>query len=171
MVLEALRQVPKATLLQAPPESPLPEPHHLYLTFRTDHHEVAMPPYLRDSYPEEMTIVFKHQYRNLEVEDEGFSVTLFFNGVPESMYVPFAALTAFVDAGVEFGLRFDGVPEDGPAEAEPGAPSATAAPSASDEDDPDRGDPDRGDPDREVEDRDDSRANVVSIDRFRRNSS
>jgi uncharacterized protein len=146
MILEALRQVPKTALRQVEGRGPLPEPHQLYLTFRTGHPEVAMAPYLRDSYPQEMTIILKTQFRDLEVDDDGFSVTLFFSGVPQSLYVPFAALTAFVDPGVEFGLRFDGLPGEEPDADE--TPAAEAAPAG----------------------RAEAGSNVVSINRFRRPS-
>jgi hypothetical protein len=54
-----------------------------------------------------MTVVLQHQYWDLAVGDDAFSVTLRFGGAPERLHVPFAALTAFVDPAAEFGLRFD----------------------------------------------------------------
>ncbi|MEE8523359.1 MAG: ClpXP protease specificity-enhancing factor SspB [Thermoanaerobaculia bacterium] len=148
MILEALRQVPRTALREVAACGSLPEPHQLYLTFRTDHPDVGLAAYLRDSYPQEMTIILKTQFRDLEVDDEGFSVTLFFSGVAQSLYIPFAALTAFVDRGVDFGLRFDRVPAEGLAEPEaPPAEDSSSAPA------------DRGEA-----------AKVVSIDRFRRSS-
>jgi hypothetical protein len=153
MVLESLRQVPRTVLRQlAEAGGPLPEPHQLYLTFRTGHPEVAMADYLRDSYPQEMTIVLKTQFRDLEVDDEGFSVTLFFSSVAHTLYVPFAALTAFVDPGVEFGLRFDGLAAGAPSGEEPSGEQPDESSSAEAEKPRAAGD------------------NVVSIDRFRRSS-
>ena len=38
----------------------LPGEHHFYITFRTDHPGVAIPPRLRAMYPQEMTIVLQH---------------------------------------------------------------------------------------------------------------
>ncbi len=116
MLRNALRQVPREALGRVAAEG-LPEPHYFYLTFRTGHPGVVLAPYLRQRYPDEMTIVLKQQFRDLEVDDEGFSVTLYFGGRPELLSVPFAALTAFVDPGVDFGLRFDAGPE-GPAREE-----------------------------------------------------
>jgi hypothetical protein len=55
-----------------------------------------------------MTVVLQHQYWDLAVGDDAFSVTLRFGGAPERLHVPFAALTAFADPAAEFGLRFDG---------------------------------------------------------------
>jgi hypothetical protein len=109
MMREALRQVPREALRRAA-ESGLPEPHHFYLSFRTDHPGVEVASFLRDRYPEEMTVILQHQFWDLEVDDEAFSVGLSFGGRPEHIRVPFGALTAFLDPGAEFGLRFDGVP-------------------------------------------------------------
>lgn len=109
MVREALRQVPREALRRAA-EIGIPEPHHFYLSFRTDHPGVEVASFLRDRYPEEMTVVLQHQFWDLEVDDEAFSVGLTFSGRPEHIRVPFRALTAFIDPGAEFGLRFDGAP-------------------------------------------------------------
>ena len=63
--------------------------------------------WLSDRYPEEMTIVMQHWFDNLDVTDEGFSVTLNFGDAPEPLYVPYDAIRTFVDPSVEFGLRFE----------------------------------------------------------------
>jgi len=109
MVREALRQVPREALRRAA-KTGIPEAHHFYLSFRTDHPGVQVASFLRDRYPEEMTVVLQHQFWDLEVDDEAFSVGLSFAGRPEHIRVPFRALTAFIDPGAEFGLRFDGAP-------------------------------------------------------------
>jgi hypothetical protein len=54
-----------------------------------------------------MTVVLQHQYWDLAVGDDAFSVTLRFGGNPERLHIPFASLTAFVDPAAKFGLRFD----------------------------------------------------------------
>ena len=54
-----------------------------------------------------MTVVMQHWYADLEVTDEGFSVTLNFGDSPEPLYIPFDAIKTFVDPSVEFGLRFE----------------------------------------------------------------
>jgi hypothetical protein len=104
--------------------------HALYITFRTAHPGVAVSPSLQARYPNEMTIVLEHQFRDLAVGEEAFSVTLRFGGSPERLHVPFAALVSFADPGAEFGLRFDALPPEGPAPAtEPraGEPAEAAA--------------------------------------------
>ena len=54
-----------------------------------------------------MTVVMQHWFDNLEVTDDGFTVTLNFGDSPETLYVPYDAIQTFVDPSVEFGLRFE----------------------------------------------------------------
>jgi len=83
----------------------LPGEHHFYITFRTDAEGVEMAHYLRAQHPEEMTIVLQHQFSDLDVDTDRFAVSLTFNGQNERLRVPFAAVTAFVDPSVNFGLQ------------------------------------------------------------------
>jgi hypothetical protein len=46
------------------------------------------------------------------VTDHGFSVRLSFNQIPAKLVVPFAAITAFVDPAVDFGLQFQAAVAD-----------------------------------------------------------
>ncbi len=85
----------------------LPGAHHFFVTFDTMHPDVEIADWLSDRYPEEMTVVMQHWFDNLEVSDEGFSVTLNFGETPEPLYIPFDAIKTFVDPSVEFGLRFE----------------------------------------------------------------
>jgi hypothetical protein len=94
----------------------LPGEHHFYLTFGTLEPGVEMSPQLRRQHREEMTIVLQHQFWNLVVNDDHFSVTLRFGGKPERLTVPWLALRAFADPSASFGLRLNGgVPEEGEA--------------------------------------------------------
>ncbi|SLN70238.1 SspB family protein [Oceanibacterium hippocampi] len=106
MVESALRSVLRRALLVAATEG-MPGEHHFYVTFRTHFPGVRIPPYLRARYPEEMTIVLQHQFWELTVEEEGFSVGLSFNKVQEQLVIPYAAVTAFADPSVQFGLQFN----------------------------------------------------------------
>lgn len=108
VVREALRKIEKTGLIGA---------HHFYLTFRTKAPGVDIPDFLHEQYPDEMTIILQHQFWGLKVRDDQFEVTLTFKKLPATLTVPFDALTAFFDPGVQFGLQFknpDGV------EAKPG---------------------------------------------------
>ena len=106
MVEDALRSVVRRALIHAA-ERGLSGDHHFYITFLTDHPDVTMPDHLRSHYPNEMTIVLQHQFWGLEVSPESFGVTLSFANEPERLTVSFAAVTAFADPSVRFGLQFD----------------------------------------------------------------
>lgn len=80
--------------------------HHFFVSFITEYPGVQISEKLREKYPDEMTIVLQYQYEDLKVTEEGFSVTLSFDNVKEHIYVPFAALSAFADPSVKFGLQF-----------------------------------------------------------------
>lgn len=85
----------------------LPGEHHFFITFDTREEGVEMADWLRDRYPEEMTIVIQHWFDNLTVDADGFTITLNFGNSPEPLRIPFDALRTFVDPSVEFGLRFE----------------------------------------------------------------
>lgn len=91
----------------------LPGQHHFFITFDTMHPDVEIADWLSDRYPDEMTVVMQHWFDALEVNDEGFSVTLSFGDSPEPLYIPYDAIKTFVDPSVEFGLRFETQEDDG----------------------------------------------------------
>jgi len=105
LVEDALRGVVKTALKQVQ-EYGLIDDHHFFITFHTDFLGVEIPDYLRDKYPDEMTIVLQYQFEDLSVEEDQFSVSLSFNNVPERMIVPFDSITGFADPSVKFGLQF-----------------------------------------------------------------
>lgn len=80
--------------------------HHFYISFLTDRADVQIPSYLRERHPYEVTIVMQHQFWDLHVEEDHFSVTLSFNNNLETIKVPYSALLSFVDPSVKFGLQF-----------------------------------------------------------------
>lgn len=128
MVRRALRSVLREALAEVAEEG-LPEGHHFFVGFRTAEPGVSLPSFLRERYPQEMTVVLQNQFWGLETDDEGFSVTLAFGGSRHPIFVPWEAVTTFVDPPAEFALRFD-LPDDGavePAEAgeAPGAEETT----------------------------------------------
>ena len=57
-------------------------------------------------FPDEMTIVLQNRFWALTVEEDRFSVGLSFNQTPSTLVIPYAAITAFVDPSVDFGLQF-----------------------------------------------------------------
>lgn len=105
MVDNALRGVARDALEQVAANG-LPGEHHFYITFRTHAAGVDIPDDVRQRFPQEMTIVLQHQFWDLAVTQEGFSVGLSFASQPCRLAIPFAALTAFADPHVNFGLQF-----------------------------------------------------------------
>ena len=129
LVDDALRSVVRRVLTQVA-EKGLPGSHHFYISFRSTDPGVMLPDYLRAKYPEEMTIVLQHQYWDLILAPTYFEVTVSFNKLQERIRVPFAALSAFVDPSVRFGLQFDRTDKAGAETAEQPATPPTALPTA-----------------------------------------
>lgn len=105
LIDQAMRDVVRDVLRKVS-ASGLPGEHHFYISFNTAHPGVKMSEQLRSRYPKEITIVLQHQFWDFHIEDQRFHVTLSFGGIPEKLTVPFAALTAFADPSVKFGLQF-----------------------------------------------------------------
>lgn len=127
----------------------LPGTHHFFITFDTTHPDAQLADWLRDRYPAEMTVVMQHWFDNLDVGDDGFSITLNFGDAPEPLYIPYDAIKTFVDPSVEFGLRFETHGED-------------------DDDDPDEGPGDHADAEPQDDETTAHDAEVVSLDSFRK---
>jgi hypothetical protein len=97
VVREALKRVQKQGLIGS---------HHFYITFKTHDPGVEIPDFLKERYPDEMTIVMQNQFSGLHVSEDAFEITLSFQKLPATLFIPFSALTAFVDPAVQFGLQF-----------------------------------------------------------------
>lgn len=129
---QALREVIRQALLHAGTFG-LPEQHHFYITFRTSAEGVEVSSRVRAQHTEEMTIVLQHQFWDLVVDEDAFSVTLKFGGKRDRLRVPFQAMTAFADPGVNFALQFKQMPAAGDeAEEAPEDEQATATEPAKD---------------------------------------
>lgn len=124
---EALRGVIRKALEVAKNEG-LPGEHHFYISFRTGAPGVVISDKLRAQYPDEMTIVLQHQFWDLDVREDGFSVVLTFNKIPETLVIPYSAVHAFFDPSVQFGLQFEVATPEAAEEAEPEASAVEAAP-------------------------------------------
>ena len=103
----ALRGVVREALKKFADASRPPGDHHFYITFRTKAPGVEIADYLRERFPDEMTIVIQYQYWDLEIHKDRFEVVLKFSGVPQHLDIPFSALTRFADPSVNFGLSFE----------------------------------------------------------------
>jgi hypothetical protein len=103
---EAMRGVVR-TILNRIVKSGLPGEHHFYIAFDTTAPGVTISRRLKEKYPDEMTIVLQHRFWDLMVNDERFEVKLTFDGIPERLVVPFAALKVFFDPSVRYTLQFE----------------------------------------------------------------
>lgn len=111
LVEQALMDVVRKSLRHAA-DNGLSGQQHFYVTFKTHHPGVSIPDHLRERYKDEMTIVVQHQYWDLTVDEEKFSIGLSFNHQRETLVIPLGAITAFADPSVQFGLQFNVSPED-----------------------------------------------------------
>ncbi|MGA7713700.1 MAG: ClpXP protease specificity-enhancing factor SspB [Rhizomicrobium sp.] len=151
VVRDALRRIEKQGLIGS---------HHFYLTFKTHFPGVEIPNFLREQYPDEMTIILQHQFWGLKVKEEQFEVALTFRKLPATLVIPFPALTKFFDPGVQFGLEFKSA--DG--EAKPGGLTPVSAPQAAAEQNQTKDEtPPEGAPEKPA-----APGEVVSLDSFRK---
>ncbi len=81
--------------------------HHFFISFDVSHPGVVMPDWLRAQHPEQLAIVLQHEFEDLAVASDRFSVRLSFGNRPTTLVVPFDAVTTFADPSENFGLRFD----------------------------------------------------------------
>lgn len=103
---KAMLEVVRAILIQIQTEGITEAEQAFYISFRTDFDGVILSRHIRQRYPKEITIVLQHQFRDLRVLDDRFSVNIAFGGVAETIEIPFAALTSFTDPLAEFNLQF-----------------------------------------------------------------
>lgn len=103
---DALRGLVRAVLSQTA-KSGLPGEHHFYISFDTNATGVVLSKRLKEKYPQEMTIVLQHRFWDLSVQEDRFEVKLTFDGIPERLVVPFAAIRVFFDPSARYGLQFE----------------------------------------------------------------
>ena len=103
---DALRGVVRKVLVDVAKDG-LPGEHHFFIAFDTRAQGLRISDRLRAQFPEEMTIVLQHQFWDLKVGDHAFEVGVSFNGAPERLLIPFAAVKGFFDPSVQFGLQFE----------------------------------------------------------------
>ena len=153
LVEEALRSVVRSSL-RIVENVGLPGETHFYIGFSTLHKGVEIDDHLRAKHSENMTIVLQHQFADLIVGEDEFSITLFFGGKPSPMIIPFEAVTSFNDPSVGFGLQF-GIADD----------------DDNDDDDHDNISPPDDQPTQSNDDASYNSADVVSLDTFRKRPS
>ena len=80
--------------------------HQFFISFLTQFPNVQLSKRVTAKYPKEITIVLQHQFEKLVVEDTFFSIGLTFDGIFETVIVPYKAITSFTDAAAKFSIQF-----------------------------------------------------------------
>ena len=78
--------------------------NQLYITFFTNHNKVELPYWLKQKYPDEMTIVIQYEYYDLEINKNNFSITLSFNDMKTNLKIDYNSIISFADPSANFGL-------------------------------------------------------------------
>ena len=78
--------------------------NHLYITFLTNHNKVIIPSWLKNKYPEEMTIIIQYEYYDIEVNKNYFSITLSFDDIKTNLQIGYDSIISFADPSANFGL-------------------------------------------------------------------
>tara|TARA_R110002020_G_scaffold114378_13_gene263060 strand:+ start:570 stop:1058 length:489 start_codon:yes stop_codon:yes gene_type:complete len=128
---EALRGVVRKVLAEVA-KTGLPGEHHFFISFLTRAPGVRLSEKLLGQYDKEMTIVIQNQYWDLKVTETGFEVGLSFDGIPETLVIPFSSVKGFFDPSVQFGLQFDPQTAAGADEAEGAEDEAVEAAASED---------------------------------------
>ena len=84
--------------------SGLSNKNHLYITFFTNHKNVELPNWLKQKYPEEMTIVIQYEYNDLEVNKNNFLISLSFDDIKTKLKIDYNSIISFADPSANFGL-------------------------------------------------------------------
>ena len=79
--------------------------NHLYVTFITDHNNVKIPKWLKDKYPNNMTIVIQYEYYNLEIKEKFFEISLSFSDIEAHLKIGYDSIISFADPSANFGLK------------------------------------------------------------------
>ncbi|CDO47142.1 SspB family protein [Bartonella henselae] len=106
LVQDALRGVIRKVLSEVA-KAGLPGSHHFFITFLTNAPGVKISTRLKSRYPEQMTIVLQHQFRDLNVSETAFEVTLSFREISEKLVIPFHSIQVFYDPVAAFEAAFD----------------------------------------------------------------
>ena len=78
--------------------------NHLYITFFTNHKNVEIPNWLKQKYPEEMTIIIQYEYYDLKINKNNFSISLSFNDIKATLKIDYNCIISFADPSANFGL-------------------------------------------------------------------
>ena len=100
MVRDILKKIAK---------SGLPKSHHFLITFFSNSKGVIIPDWMKEKYPEKMTIIIRNWFKDLNVTEKKFEISLNFNNTVEHLTIPFSSLELFADPSVDFAISFNQV--------------------------------------------------------------
>ena len=85
----------------------LPKNHHFLITFFSNSKGVVIPDWMKEKYPDKMTIIIRNWFENLNVTEKKFQISLNFNNTVENLTIPFSSLELFADPSVDFAISFN----------------------------------------------------------------
>tara|TARA_B100000963_G_C22245168_1_gene501752 strand:- start:84 stop:557 length:474 start_codon:yes stop_codon:yes gene_type:complete len=85
----------------------LPKKHHFLITFFSNSKGVIIPDWMKEKYPDKMTIIIRNWFENLNVTEKKFQISLNFNNTVEHLTIPFSSLELFADPSVDFAISFN----------------------------------------------------------------
>ena len=87
----------------------LPKSHHFLITFFSNSKGVIIPDWMKEKYPDKMTIIIRNWFENLDVSERKFEISLNFNNAVERLIIPFNSIELFADPSVDFAISFNQV--------------------------------------------------------------
>ena len=87
----------------------LPKNHHFLITFFSNSKGVVIPHWMKEKYPDKMTIIIRNWFEDLNVTEKKFEISLNFNNNVERLIIPFNSLELFADPSVDFAISFNQV--------------------------------------------------------------
>ncbi len=87
----------------------LPKNHHFLITFFSNSKGVIIPDWMKEKYPDKMTIIIRNWFENLYVSEQKFEISLNFNNTVERLIIPFNSIELFADPSVDFAISFNQV--------------------------------------------------------------
>ena len=85
----------------------LPKSHHFLITFFSSSKGVIIPDWMKEKYPDKMTIIIRNWFENLSVSERQFEISLNFNNNVERLIIPFNSIELFADPSVDFAISFN----------------------------------------------------------------
>ena len=87
----------------------MPKSHHFLITFFSNSKGVIIPDWMKEKYPDKMTIIIRNWFENLNVSEKKFEISLNFNNNVERLIIPFNSIEFFADPSVDFAISFNQV--------------------------------------------------------------